>query len=530
MINRLKQFLLVLMVAGLSVAAFGTPVQVTSQQGKLLGETLSNGVAVFKGIPYAMPPVGVRRWQAPQTVPAWSGVRLANRFSPACAQLPYPEGSMFTRPSEPTSEDCLYLNVWSSNVGGEKPQAVMVWIHGGALTRGSGSTSIYDGNALAQKGVVLVTINYRLGPFGYMAHPALTAEAEKQSGTGSSGNYGTLDQIAALQWVQDNISAFGGDPDNVTIFGESAGSWSVNHMTASPLAAGLFHKAIGQSGAKFDPMPELAVDRSVTSAHSVGLKFAKHLGVDSVEALRALDVSEINTGFATFAEQGFSQPNVDGYVFPDHIANIFAQGKHNDVALILGSNADEGTNLLPPPANEQAALGFLKSLAGDEVEKLLDVYDFASDYRAAYYGAFRDAIFTRPMREWARLASAQNRDVWLYYFTYVPPAPMGGKLGAYHAAEIRYAFDNAEVTFDGQPATDEELKLGDTLSDYWVSFAKTGEPVSDGGARWPRYTDSAQRYMELGAKAKAHKGGFLNKEVQLIDALVKDQWADHSGE
>lgn len=514
--------LLVSIQSGLAAAE---PIQIGIQQGTLLGEKTAE-VAVFKGIPFATPPVGVRRWRAPEPAASWQGVRMATQFGPQCIQEAYPQGSMFTRPSEPSSEDCLYLNVWSTNVGGKKPQAVMVWIHGGGLTRGSGASSIYDGTALAQKGVVVVTVNYRLGPFGYMAHPALSAEAEAMGAARSSGNYGTLDQVAALKWVQDNIAAFGGDNSRVTIFGESAGSWSVNHMTATPLAAGLFHRAIGQSGAKFDPMPELARDYpDQPSAESRGVKFAAHLGQTSLPQLRALTAAEVLAGLQSFQVQGFAQPNVDGYVYPDHIANLFAAGKFNKVDLIVGSNADEGTNLMPPPKDAESVAAVLDQSYGGFAGPLKATYDYDDDYAGAYYGIFRDMIFTWNMREWVRHASQhKDNNTYLYYFTYVPPAPMDGKLGAYHAAEIRYVFDNADITFDANPATEEERRLGDVLSDYWVSFAKTGVPTSAQGDKWPQYDADGERYMEFNTEAKARAGGVLTNKVDLIGRYMQASW------
>ena len=516
--------LVVLAAARMHAEAVETSVEVAVQEGVLSG-VWTDGIASFKGIPYASPPVGVRRWRAPEAPATWSGKRAATNFSPACAQLPYPSGSMFAQVSEATSEDCLYLNVWTAKPLAKKSAPVMVWIHGGGLTRGSGASAIYDGAALAEKGVVLVTINYRLGPFGYFAHPQLSDEAQRIGGVRSSGNYGTLDQVAALRWVRNNIAAFGGDPDNVTIFGESAGSWSVNHMTASPLAAGLFHRAIGQSGAKFDPMPELAVDRGdVPSAETQGRSFAEHLGAESLDALRSMTAAEVLAGFESFQVQGFSQPNVDGHVFPDHIANIFNEGKHNRVDLMVGSNADEGTNLLPPPKDAQAAREFLQDAARDRLGDVERVYGFDEDHAAAYYGAFRDVVFTWPMRRWADLATTAGDNVWLYYFTYEPPAPMDGKLGAYHAAEIRYAFNNETVTFDDTDATAAERALGEAMSDYWVNFAREGNPGKVGDVRWPLYQPEKKTYLEIGDTIRARDGGFLEPQLEQIRGLIADSW------
>src|SRR5215472_12051715 len=239
-----------------SVRAYADSSDTIKVDGGQISGTTTDGVHSFKGIPFAAPPVGSLRWKAPQPVVPWNGVRACDTFGPECPQAPYPQASMYYSPPAKQSEDCLYLNVWTTAKPGDK-LPVMVWIHGGALTRGSGAHAVYDGSALAKKGVVLVTINYRLGPLGYLAHPELSAESPQRS----SGNYGVLDQIAALKWVQKNIAAFGGDPGLVTIFGESAGSWSVNTLVASPLARGLFHRAVGESGGQFGPGAYLKEDK-----------------------------------------------------------------------------------------------------------------------------------------------------------------------------------------------------------------------------------------------------------------------------
>jgi para-nitrobenzyl esterase len=258
---------------------------------------------------------------------AWTGVKKADTFGPPCVQSPYPAGSPYATPAAPTSEDCLYLNVWTPTGAGDK-RPVMMWIHGGAWTRGAGSNDTYDGAALARKGVVVVTTNYRLGPFGFLAHPELTAESPQHS----SGNYAILDHIAALKWVQRNIAAFGGDPSQVTIFGESAGAWSVNLVQATPLAAGLFQRVIAESGGQFARNPRLA------DAERGGRALAAAVGADSLKALRAVPAEQI------LAVQSFrSGVNVDGWVLPDEVRTIFAQKKHSNVPVLIGSNADEWT-------------------------------------------------------------------------------------------------------------------------------------------------------------------------------------------
>jgi len=294
------------------VSAQGTLPVAETAQGKLLGVASERAAAVkvFKGIPYAAPPVGQRRWQPPQAAAAWTGERMADSFGPDCMQQPYAEGSFFYRPARMNSEDCLYLNVWTAAEPDES-RPVMVWLHGGALTRGSGAIDTYDGASLAQKDVILVTINYRLGVFGYFAHPELVAESPRFS----AGNYGILDQIQALKWVQQNIAAFGGDPDNVTVFGESAGAWSVHFLTASKLAEGLFHKAIAQSGARLDMRVELDRQSSAgASAAASGAQLAQRLGAESVADLRAMPARELLDGAA---DEGFRTDGiVDGWVIP----------------------------------------------------------------------------------------------------------------------------------------------------------------------------------------------------------------------
>src|SRR5690554_2298307 len=322
-----------------------TPVAEISQ-GALLGKRSERNPAntVFKGIPYAAPPVGERRWRVPVAAAGWQGERMATEFGPDCMQQPYPEGSFFYRPGCMSSEDCLYLNVLAPDAADE-PLPVMVWLHGGALTRGSGAISTYDGASLAGKDVVLVTVNYRLGVFGYLAHLELVAESAAYSdGNYSAGNYGILDQIQALRWVQENIAAFGGDPNNVTIFGESAGAWSVHFLTASPLANGLFHKAIAQSGARMDMRVEL--DRHSTAGQSAttsGVQLAEQLGVDGLAGLRAMPGRELLDGAAaaSFRSDGI----VDGWVIPDQPYQLFAEGRQNRVPILVGFNSDEGTTL-----------------------------------------------------------------------------------------------------------------------------------------------------------------------------------------
>jgi para-nitrobenzyl esterase len=426
----------------------------------------------------------------------WSGVRDASKYGNECPQTQYPSSSIYVRPLQPQSEDCLYLNVWTTAKPGARVP-VLVWIHGGALTRGSSISDTRDGVPLAKKGVVLVSLNYRLGPLGYLAHPELTAESPQKS----SGNYGVLDQIAALKWVQKNIAAFGGDPLRVTIAGESAGSWSVNTLVASPLAKGLFIRAIGESGGRFDRTPWLDDDKSGQSAHKVGLAFAKAIGAESIASLRAVPAEKL------IAAAGFrTQENVDGWVLPDEIKNIFAQKKHNNVAVIVGSNANEMTSLtgsagIPKTLDEYRAR--LKQQYGDLAPEFEQAYGVKTDadVARASLAASRDTIFSLHMRSWARRTVEAGQKAFLYYFSHVPPHPRATELQAFHAGEIPYVFnvvpssDPREVGF---AYTDADRKLAETMSSYWVNFVKTGDPNGPGLTKWPAYALSSEPYLEFG--------------------------------
>lgn len=460
-------------------------------------------IRVYRGIPFAAPPVGDLRWKAPQPVAPWKGVREAKEFGSNCLQKPYPAGSVYASQLPKINEDCLYLNVWTAAKTPAERRPVMVWIYGGGFTRGASSISAYDGENLAAKGVVLVTFNYRLGVFGFFAHPELTSESARHA----SGNYAMLDQIAALQWVQKNIAAFGGDPKRVTIFGESAGSEAVNVLTASPLAKGLFVRAIGESGGAFFSMASLA-EAEKTGQSAADALIAKEAANDAaksdakknaVKFLRAKPAEELLN--ATDAEQ-FSQPVVDGWVLPQDVFTIFAQGKQNDVALIAGFNADEGRSLapLPPGTTAEALVARVKRRFGDFADQFFKVYPAGSEEEArnSYYSAFRDQVFGWEMRTWGRaIRKTGHAPAYLYYFTRVPPGIQSQRLGAFHAADIAYVFGNFIWPF---PWEDADHKLSDTISGYWVNFAATGNPNGDGLPRWPEYDAQGDQFLELGDK------------------------------
>jgi para-nitrobenzyl esterase len=534
--HRSPLFVFIFLVAsGASVELRAAEDPVRIQSGLVSGARIGtdNKVRVFKGIPFAAAPVGKLRWQAPQSAAAWQGVRECTSFGPVCPQLPYPAGSVYALPAQPQSEDCLNLNIWTAADKANEKRPVMVWIHGGALTRGSGSLGVYDGEALARKGVVLVTINYRLGPFGYFALPALSRESEH----GSSGNYGVLDQIAALQWVQRNIEAFGGDPSRVTIFGESAGSWSVCSLVATPLAKGLFHRAIGESGGCFSPMPHLSKPRgTIPSAEKSGETFAAALGCDKaegqLEALRAKSPEEILAAAAKQPAGARTRANIDGYVFPDDIYKIYAAGKQNPVPVLVGSNADEGTSLVAPmliPTSKDRFLEACRRKYADMTDQFLKVYPVEGDddVRDAFLHGFRDEVFTWEMRTWARLTYKSGGKAYVYYFSRVPPRPGHEKLGAYHAAEIIYAFNNlGKAPWPSQPV---DQSLADAVSSYWANFATHGDPNGGNLPSWPAYDADRQRYIELGDKITDH-AGLLTAQCDFFDTYYSAKRAEADAE
>lgn len=518
---------LVLLLCSLTLitinAAAAVPEPVRVEQGLLTGASgTSPEIQVYRGIPYAAPPVGDLRWKAPQPPAPWQGVREAKEFSNACWQMPYPPAAaIYQSKLPPLSEDCLYLNIWTPAKSAKDRLPVMVWIHGGGFTRGTANTRAYDGEALARKGAVIVTINYRLGIFGFFAHPGLSAE----SGHNASGNYALLDQIAALQWVKKNIAAFGGDPGKVTIFGESAGSWAVNVLMASPLAKGLFQRAIGESGGSFGPMKSLndaekegaklgrlLIPESVPLKSDSSQKSGSAAGpppVDVLKELRAMSPENLLKA----GETETVRPIVDGYVLPQDIATTFSQGKQNDVPLLVGYNSDEGTTLAPQAANMQAIVFTtgVHQRYGAQADQMLKIYPAASDEEAvkSFYAAFRDQSFGWEMRTWARESTKTgHQPAYLYYFSHRPPGPQSERLRAFHASEIAYVFGTFVWPF---PWQDADKKLSDAMTSYWVNFAKTGNPNGSSLPKWPAYNAGDDQALEFGdqiaVRANINKAG-----------------------
>ncbi len=488
--------LLSIVPAVLAAGASLKPIQVHTTDGVVEGVVSADGkVRAFKGIPFAAPPVGPLRWKEPQPVQPWTGVRQARDFSAHCMQLNVFGDMIF--PDAGASEDCLYLNVWApANAAAEK-LPVMVWIYGGGFVAGATSEPRQDGGNLSKQGVVVVSMNYRLGIFGFFSHPELT----KESGHNASGNYGLLDETAALRWVHDNIARFGGDPANVTIFGESAGSFAVSAQMASPLAQGLFQRAIGESGAFFGSTLQA---RPLAESEKTGQNFAETtLGSKSLEALRALPADKILQ--ATKAESFRWGPNIDGYFLPESVASIYAAGRQSQIPLLAGWNLDEGSyqQILgkDPPTPENYAKNAHERFGG-KADAILKLYPAETEdqvKRAAGDLASAQFIAYGTWKWLDEQLATGHSPVYRYEFDDALPAPAGKPdeaRGAYHSAEIEFVF--GVLSSKTLPWRPEDRKLSEQMSAYWANFAKTGDPNGPGLPKWPAYDkDSGYQVMHL---------------------------------
>jgi para-nitrobenzyl esterase len=497
-------------VAGLPAQ---TPKPVRTQSGLLQG-IAEDGATVYKGIPFATPPLGDLRWRPPQPPVAWTGVRAADKFAPACIQvsIAYPALGM---DAVATNEDCLYLNVWSPAKSPNDKLAVMVWIYGGGFTIGGTSMASYNGANLAKKGVLVVSLAYRLGALGFLAHPQLTREQE-----GHSGNYGLLDQIAGLQWVKRNIAAFGGDPNRVTIFGESAGGIAVSMLAASPLAKGLFHGAISESGGNFAPARQANEGGenmdTLATAEKNGVAFLGKLGAASITDARAKSADAILK--ASPPGLGGSWPIFDGYVLVGDQYKLYEAGRYNDTNVLIGTNADEGA-LFVPAITAEAYQATVRSGYGEYAGKILAAYPAGSNAEAlrSARDLFRDTAFAWPTWTWARLQSKTGKGkAYVYYFSHRPPYPNDPQFkdwGAAHGGEIAYVFGNFAP---GMPATPSDRTVSDEMSSYWTNFAKTGDPTATGLTRWPAFTAASAQVMNLNDPSKAVPVPNLEK-LQALD-------------
>jgi len=511
-------------VAGAEPAQKHVDGRVKAGDEVLQGEVLDpeSGMIVFRGIPFAAAPVGDKRWRAPLPHTPRPGVQDATAFGPACPQLQgNPEFYRFLTqqlgespdivpPMENISEDCLYLNVWTKNPNRGDKRPVMVWIYGGGNSNGYAQEPEYSGEGFARRDVVYVSFNYRVGALGFLAHKGLSQEQAQ----GVSGNYGILDQIAALQWVRHNISAFGGDPENVTIFGESAGAADTATLIVSPLAKGLFHRAISQSGG-------YPVDSFYTlgEAEILGAKIAQHLGLEdpadpaqSVKAMRELSWQAIVQG-AVDAKAGiYSAVNIDGWLLPRSLAAMYQTGVVNDVALMIGSNKNENYPWIKADASASDLAEILQEFPGPyrgEIEAVLAKNpDVPVRLLIDRLGRAND--FLCPSLFIAEAMAKRGKPVYFYYFTRVRPG--GEKLLAYHGAEISYAHDSAYAWL---PANETDRALTATVGQYWVNFAATGSPNGDNLPEWLAFTTAAGQYQELGDVVTSRSG----LEVELCGIL-----------
>lgn len=471
--------------------------EVHTPQGPLFGSIDDKGSSVFKGIPYAVAPIGELRWKPPVAIPDWSDLRDATRFGPACIQPHLSSDSIYADDPIAMSEDCLSLNVWVSEPARKLP--VMVWIHGGGLLTGSSASTMYDGTRFAADGVVLVSINYRLGIFGYLAHPDLSVE----SPDGASGNYGLLDQIEALKWVRRNIAAFGGDPENVTIFGESAGALSVMHLMASPLAKGLFAKAIASSAYMISTPDLRAPLHGMPSAEQIGGFVSAALNAPDIAALRAIDattLSEVTT------KAGFMpQATIDNWSLRRQLVDSFDLGEQAPVPLIAGFNSGEIRTLrflAPPiPVNAKTYEKEIRRLYGDLAGKFLCLYP-PTDLEESILAATRDGIYGWTAQRLVHKQAALGMPSFLYYFNHSYPEADALAIPAFHACEVPYVFGNVRtgvplpVNWPAPAPTPAEMALSDLMLGCWTSFAKTGTPSLDGGTAWPPFAEE-EAYMEF---------------------------------
>lgn len=451
----------------------------------LVQGSLEDDLIVFRGVPFAAPPVGDLRWKAPQPTEPWNGIRQATEFGPDPIQG---DGT-----ARGISEDCLYLNIWAPANSQDAPLPVLVWIYGGGFSFGSTSVPVHNGEHLARKGVILVSINYRVGPLGFLAHPELSAE----STNGVSGNYGLLDQIAGLQWIQDNIAAFGGDPDKVTIFGESAGGISVSMLCGSPLTKGLFRGAISQSGGNFGPTRPTTYPgenmRDLPAAEQLGLAYMQRAGAANLADFRKLPPQDLPSGWGS----GTAWPIVDNFVIPGDQHEMYENGNYNDVDILVGYNSDEGLSFTRETTVEEWTAN-VELRYGPFAEELIAAYPPVGDrVSKSARDLMRDSAFGWQTWSWATLqAKTGNSKVFFYYFdqhTDQPADSDAADHGMPHGVDVPYVFQT--LAPNDPNLSPEDYTLSDTVSTYWINFAKHGDPNGPGLPQWPEYTLDNRQLM-----------------------------------
>jgi len=506
---------LVFISCACSSPSLTTTVEVT---GGTIEGVEQEGIFSYKGIPFAAPPVGDLRWKAPVPVEPWTGVKNADAFGPACMQAANAMGN-----TAPVSEDCLYLNVWTSAKKTDEKRPVIFWIYGGGFSGGSTSIPMYDGTGFAKKGVVMVSGAYRVGPFGFLAHPELSSESGKGSGT-----YGLADMIAGLKWVRENIDRFGGDPSNVTIFGHSAGGMAVNMLAASPVAKGLFQRVICMSGGSMAPLQTsnpggigLGIP-TLKLAESTGEEFLKKLGAEDIEAARALSADDIQNSLGRGMGGGGLRfrPVADGYIIPGDIYSLYQSGRFNDTPILAGNTSDE-LGSFRGPGNITAAQfeKQIKSQYGPQADNILSAYPHSTDAEAARSSKelSRDSTFAWSTWTWVRLQTEKGTGkAFEYYYDYHAPDAEGSG----HGSDVPYAFQTLAGGPQGEPAP-EDLKLSDMISSYWVNFAGSGDPNGPGLPEWPAFEENDQKAMVFDAEPGARPVPNLEK-LKAFDAYI--QW------
>jgi len=507
-----------LLVLIIFAGACGSPSLTTTVEvtGGTIEGVEQDGIFIYKGIPFAAPPMGDLRWKAPAPVQAWTGIKKTDAFAHACMQA---AGSMGN--TAPVSEDCLYLNVWTPAKKQGEEMPVILWIYGGGFSGGSTSTPMYDGTNLAKKGAVFVSVAYRVGPFGFLAHPELSRESGK-----GSGNYGLEDMIAGLEWVKENIARFGGDPSNVTIFGHSAGGMAVNMLAASPAAQGLFHRVICMSGGSFAPLQTstqggigLGIP-ALEIAESGGEEFLKKLGTADIEAARALTAEEIQKSIGGGMGGGGLRfrPVADGYIIPSDLYSLYQAGRFNDTPILVGHTSDElGAFRGPGNATPEEFEKRIQSQYGPCADAILSAYPHSTDAEAAKSSKeiSRDSTFGWSTWTWARLQSQKGKGkAFGYYYDYHAPTADG----AGHGSDVPYAFQTLGPGPQGAPKP-EDLQLSDRISSYWVNFAKAGDPNGPGLPEWPAFTEDDQRVMVFDAAPGARPIPNLDK-LKAFDAYI----------
>jgi para-nitrobenzyl esterase len=472
---------------------------VRTQTGVVQGVS-ENGVIAYKGIPFAAPPLGGLRWQPPQSPKVWEGALQADKFKPQCMQLGPP---LPTMPAEENSEDCLYLNLWRPATNSTSHLPVMVFLYGGGFRRGSASTPLYWGDEIARrKGVIVVNLAYRVGPLGFLAHPSLSAESPRHV----SGNYGLLDMIAGLQWVRANIAAFGGDPKNVTVWGQSAGAWAINKLLISPPARGLFEKAIAESGGDMGPSGTKEGMASLSDAERNGIAFAEQLGAHSIAELRKLPAEAITA--STFSDKpDGAVPIVDGYVIPSDTYDLYAAGQQARVPLLIGYNVDESQYMIEPVSQRQFQ-NEVETRYGTLAPRFLKLYRVETDAASArsQVQLASEATFGWHVWTWARLhAKTSRRSVYFYHFALIPG----------HGAELPFVFMHPF----GGPWQSGQEQIADSVATYWANFARTGDPNGGDLPKWPACTDANGPVMNLGLSFSPAKMPDLPEHF-LMDAYM----------